>query len=244
MTPATVVVTARRPPPGRAGSAVAVSTWTSAPRRACSTARSWTWVSMPPTRGGKQSETCTIRRVPGGGSAPPSAFRLISPPSPGSVSGLNLADSFPLDGARRLGRDVQYHAVDLRDSVGDPVRDRGEHLVGHPRPIGRHGVLGGDRAQHDRVAVRPPVALDPDGVHVGEEDHRALPDVPVQPGPGQLLTRDRVRGPQDLQALVGHFADDPDPEAGPRERLAPDDALGHPQLEADGPDLVLEQGAQ
>ena len=39
-------------------------------------------------------------------------------------------------------------------------------------------------------------------------------------------------------------ADDPDRQAGPREGLAPDEPLGHPELGADGPHLVLEQRAQ
>ena len=42
----------------------------------------------------------------------------------------------------------------------------------------------------------------------------------------------------------GHLADDPDREPGTGERLAQDHRLGQAELEADPPDLVLEQVAQ
>ena len=50
-----------------------------------------------------------------------------------------------------------------------------------------------------------------------------------------------VGGAQDLEALGGDLADDADAEARARERLAPDDGLGHAELEADLAHLVLEQ---
>ena len=50
---------------------------------------------------------------------------------------------------------------------------------------------------------------------------------------------------QHVEALLGGLAaDDADREARPRERLAPDEALGQAELGADGADLVLEQRAQ
>ena len=50
---------------------------------------------------------------------------------------------------------------------------------------------------------------------------------------------------QDVKALArGFTADDADREAGTREGLAPDEALGKPELRADRADLVLEQRAQ
>ena len=94
------------------------------------------------------------------------------------------------------------------------------------------------------MTVGPPVALHPDGAHVAEQNDRALPDRAVQPGPRELLARDRVRGPQHRKPLRGDLADDADGEPGTRERLAPDDRLGHPELEADGTHLVLEQRPQ
>ena len=102
--------------------------------------------------------------------------------------------------------------------VGDPGRDRLQHVVGQPRPVGGHRVLGGDRAQHDRVAVGAAVALDADRADVGEQHHRELPDVAVEAGAGELLAGDRVGLAQDVEALAGDLADDPDAEAGAGER--------------------------
>ena len=64
------------------------------------------------------------------------------------------------------------------------------------------------------------------------------------PASGELLAGDRVGGAQHLEALGGDLADDADAEAGAGERLAPDDALGHAELEADLAHLVLEQRPQ
>jgi hypothetical protein len=50
------------------------------------------------------------------------------------------------------------------------------------------------------MAVGALVALDADRAHVGEQHHRALPDLPVEARLGQLLANDRVGRPQDLQA--------------------------------------------
>src|SRR4029079_363624 len=88
----------------------------------------------------------------------------------------------PLDGAGGLAGHVEHDAVDLAHLVRDPGRDAFEQVVRQPGPVGGHGVLGGHRPQHDRMPVRPPVALDADGAHVGEQDHRALPDGPIEPG--------------------------------------------------------------
>src|SRR5580698_724272 len=92
----------------------------------------------------------------------------------------------PLDGAWRLARDVEHHAVDIADLVRDPGGDPREHLVGEPGPVGGHRVLARHRPDHDRVAVGPPVALHADGAHVGEQHHRALPDGLVEARGGQL----------------------------------------------------------
>ena len=51
----------------------------------------------------------------------------------------------PLDGARRLRRDVDRHPVDLAHLVGDPRRDPLHDVVGQPGPVGGHRVLAGDR---------------------------------------------------------------------------------------------------
>src|SRR2546423_1378545 len=83
------------------------------------------------------------------------------------------------------------------------------------------------------------ITLDPDAPDVGQQHHRALPDVTVQTGRGQLLARDRVRGAQGLQPVLGDLADDPDAQAGPREGLAVHDRLRQAQLQPHPADLVL-----
>lgn len=83
-------------------------------------------------------------------------------------AGQSPIGSLPLDRCRRLGRAIQYHAVDLAALVGDARGDRGEHVVGHARPVGGHGVLRADRAQDDGGAVGALVALDAHRVNVGE----------------------------------------------------------------------------
>ena len=82
----------------------------------------------------------------------------------------------------RLAGDVEGDPVDLAHLVGDAGGDRLEHVVRQPRPVGGHRVLGGDRAQHDRVAVGAAVALDADRADVGEQHDRELPDVAVEAG--------------------------------------------------------------
>ncbi len=151
--------------------------------------------------------------------------------------------NFPLDGGRRLRGDVQRDAVDPRDLVDDPARDRLQQVVGQARPVGGHRILRGDRADDDRVRVRPLVALHAHGADPGQ--HReALPQVAVQPGAADLFLEDRVRLAQDLEPLVRDLADDPDGEAGAGERLPPDHSLGEPELGADTAHLVLEEQAQ
>ena len=150
----------------------------------------------------------------------------------------------PLDGAGRFAGDVQHHAVDLGHLVGDAGRDALQHLVGHPGPIGGHGVLAGHRPQHDRVPVGAAVALHTDRADVGQQHHRALPDLVVQTGRGQLLARDRVGAAQRVQPLRGDLADDPDAQSRPRKWLARNDFLRQTQFPADGAHLVFEQQPQ
>ena len=65
-----------------------------------------------------------------------------------------------------------------------------------------------------------------------------------RPARGELLAGDRVGLAQDVEALAGDLADDPDAEAGAGERVPPDDLGRQAELLADQPDLVLEQRAQ
>ena len=65
-----------------------------------------------------------------------------------------------------------------------------------------------------------------------------------RPARGELLAGDRVGLAQDVEALAGDLADDPDAEAGAGERVPPDDLGRQAELLADQADLVLEQRAQ
>ena len=102
----------------------------------------------------------------------------------------------------------------------------------------------GDRAQDDRVAVGAAVALDADGADVGEQDHRALPDVAVRPAAVSSSRAMASACTEEVEAVLGDLADDPDTEAGAGERLALDHRLRQAQLLADPPDLVLEEVAE
>src|SRR5204862_5540228 len=73
------------------------------------------------------------------------------------------------------------------------------------------------------------------------QDRERLPQLAVEPGAPDLLLEDRVGLAQDLEPLTRDLADDPDRQARPRERLAPDHPLGKAELLADAPYLVLEQ---
>src|SRR5699024_45239 len=82
------------------------------------------------------------------------------------------------------------------------------------------------------------------GAHIGQEHDRALPDLPVEAGLRQLGAGDGVSAAADIQTLLGDLPDDADAQAGAGEGLAGRDGLGYAEFAADGPDLVLEQGAQ
>ena len=84
----------------------------------------------------------------------------------------------------------------------------------------------------------------PDRAHVGEQHDRELPDVPVQPGGRDLLAGDGVGLAQDVEPLGVDRTDDADGQAGAGERMPPHHRRRQPQLLADVPDLVLEQGAE
>ena len=96
----------------------------------------------------------------------------------------------------------------------------------------------------DDVAVGALVALHADRADVGQHAE-GLPQLAVQPGLADLVLEDVVGVAQEVEALLRRLAaDDADRQARARERLAPDEALGQPELGADGADLVLEQRAQ
>ena len=108
----------------------------------------------------------------------------------------------PLDGDRGLGGHVEDDAVNLGHRVGDARRDAGQDIVGQARPVGRHRILGRHGAQHSRGTIGTAITLNTHRTNVGEQNHRALPDLLIQTGRRELLAGDQVRGAQDIQALT------------------------------------------
>src|SRR5699024_7917568 len=125
-----------------------------------------------------------------------------------------------------------------------PLGDAGEHVVGDPGPVGGHGVLTADGTQHDRVTIGTALTLYPHRTHIGQQHHRALPDVSIQSGAGEFLPSDGIGLTQDLQTFTGHVTDDSNPQTGAGERLAPHHLGRQAEFLTDFTDLVLEQFPQ
>ena len=69
-------------------------------------------------------------------------------------------------------------------------------------------------------------------MHIGQQHHRALPDVAIQAGLRQLLTGDGIGFTQQVQTFLGDLADDADAQARAGEWLTPDNLVGQAQLGA------------
>src|SRR6266478_7209630 len=149
----------------------------------------------------------------------------------------------PLDGGRRLRRDVVHDPVHTLHLVDDAAREPGEEIAGQPRPVGRHAVARGDGADGDHVLIGALVAHDADRLD-RQEDGERLPEVAVEVGRADLLLDDGIRRAQDPEPLGIDRTDDAHREPGPRERLAGDDLLGDAQHAPQVAHLVLEQLAQ
>src|SRR5919107_810049 len=112
----------------------------------------------------------------------PSANRIpMNAPATARSRGRLTMRLFPLDGARRLARDVEHDAVDLADLVDHARGDLLQQVVGQARPVGRHRVVGGDRADRDQVAVGALITLYADRADVGQHAE-GLPQLAVQAG--------------------------------------------------------------
>src|SRR5215467_1375457 len=124
-------------------------------------------------------------------------------------SALPQADrpSLPLDGGRRLRRDVVDHPVNPSHLVGDPGGDPLQELARKPRPIRGHSVYAGYRSEHCSELVGPIVAHYPNALD-RQEDRKGLPKLLIQPGQADLLLDDRVGLPQKLQPRLGDLAED------------------------------------
>src|SRR5919106_1479388 len=130
--------------------------------------------------------------------------------------------SLPLDGSGWLAGDVVGDPVDPGHFVDDPRRDALEHLGRQAGPVGGHRVVGGYRPHDDRIFVRPLVTHDAHRTHDGQHG-KALPDLPVQPRPPDLVEHDRVGLAQDVETLGRDRAGHAHGKARAGEGLAPHD---------------------
>ena len=131
------------------------------------------------------------------------------------------------------------------DLVDDPVATSAPAAsYGQPGPVGGHRVVAGHGPHDDRVAVRALVAHHADRADVGEHGER-LPDLPLQPGGGDLLAHDGVGLLQQRDLARGVTSPmirtpSPGPGNGWRHTIS----SGRPSSCAEPAHLVLEQVAQ
>src|SRR5919112_5940862 len=154
-----------------------------------------------------------------------------------------VAYSLPFYGPRRLARDVQGDAVDAGDLVDDAVGDLLQQVVGQAGPVCRHRIVGGDGPDHDGVRVGSGFAHDADGME-GRQHGEALPQFAVEACGTDLILQHGVGLAEDLEPLRRDVPYDPDREPRSRERLPPDEPLGHPELRRNDAHLVLEEVPQ
>src|SRR5215203_3884279 len=154
-----------------------------------------------------------------------------------------MLTSFPLYGARGLARDIQRDPVDAGDLVDDAVARAFEQVVRKAGPVCGHRVVRGDGPDHHRVGVGPRVAHDADGVD-RRQYGEALPQLAVEACVSYLVLQHGVGPAKDLEPLRSDVPYDPDREPWPRERLPPDEPLGHPELRRNDAHLVLEEVPQ
>src|SRR5438309_7398705 len=205
--------------------------WT---KSACRSIRSPRWRRAPrPFRGGHPPR-------PAGRSGPGHAPRAGSPAGGRRGQPLGL---LPLDRAVWLRRDVEDHPVDAGHLVDDAVTDLPEQIVRQAGPVRGHRGLGHDRSEGDHLGVRAKVAHDAHRAH-RQEHGEGLPELALEPRRAHLLLHDRVGLAEEVETLLGHVAQHPDREPGPRERLAPHDIGRESEELAELPDLVLEELAE
>ena len=80
----------------------------------------------------------------------------------------------PLNRRWRFAGDVVADAVDAADFVDDADGDAVEDVVGDARPVGGHEIAGVDSTQSKCVIIRPTVAHDADGSHIGPVSYTHL----------------------------------------------------------------------
>ena len=74
----------------------------------------------------------------------------------------------PLYGGRGFGGYIVDDAVDFGHFVDDAVGDAGEKVVGEACPVGGHGVIAGDGADGDKVAIGAKITHNADAFNIGK----------------------------------------------------------------------------
>ncbi len=93
------------------------------------------------------------------------------------------------------------------------------------------------------MLVGPLVAHHADCAY-GQQHGKGLPDVAVEPRRPDLLIDDRLRAPQDGQALARHRPQHPDGQPWPRKGLPPNDLIRQAQFFPEHAHFIFEQLAQ
>ncbi len=143
----------------------------------------------------------------------------------------SFKNSFPLDGGRGLGGNIVDDAIDTRHLIDDADGNTIQHIVGNAGPVSSHEVGGGDAAERQRIVIRPAIAHNAHGAHIGQH-RKVLIHGALQMRLGDLIPEDEVRQTQGVQLLLGDLADDADGKAGTGEGLAHDQILRQAQLPA------------
>src|SRR5689334_7597802 len=151
--------------------------------------------------------------------------------------------SLPLDGRRRLPRDVVHHARDALHFIHDAPRAYVEEVIRQPRPVRGHEVDGLDGAQAHHVVVAAPITHHTHASHRQEHRER-LRSLVIQIMPAQLFDEDVVRLAQEIRVVLAYFAEDAHTQTRAREWMAIDHLARQPELDTQLAHLVLEQLAQ
>ena len=139
--------------------------------------------------------------------------------------------SFPLDCARRLARHVVDHTIDALDLVDDPRRraTKEGHVEGIE--VGGHAVDRSHRAQRADSIVGTPIAHDPDCAH-GQQHGKGLPDLLVKTRFPNLVEKDGVGLPENIELLAADPAGAADGKPWPWKGMTADERLRQPKLAA------------
>src|SRR5262245_42474949 len=213
--------------PSPLAASTSLSSW-AAPSRRLYSEWTWRWTKSPR----RADLPASLREAP-------ITYPLASPDGCGSPT----SELLPLDGARRLGGDVEHDSVDALHLVDDAARDSRQQVVGQAGPVRRHRVLAGDGAERDHLGIGAEVTHDAHGAH-GEQHREGLPERTLEPGLADLLLHDEVRAPEDGEPVLRHLAQHADGEARAREGLAPDDLRREAQQCPHLSHLVLEELAE